>query len=106
MGSKVIQLLQLAKRNGVLIAVNQGDLQLKLLSNNIKPELLEELKKNKEDIIRFLSDKKLKSTRVRSAETEIQPFDRSLIKNVPLSFSQERLWFIDRLESNLLYHLP
>ncbi len=27
-------------------------------------------------------------------------------KNIPLSFNQERLWFIDRLEGSLQYHVP
>jgi amino acid adenylation domain-containing protein/non-ribosomal peptide synthase protein (TIGR01720 family) len=27
-------------------------------------------------------------------------------KNIPLSFSQERLWFIDKLEGSINYHLP
>ena len=39
-----------------------------------------------------------------SPNTLIQPQERP--EKIPLSFSQERLWFIDRLEGSIQYHMP
>jgi amino acid adenylation domain-containing protein len=36
----------------------------------------------------------------------LKRFDRNLLQHIPLTFSQERLWFIDRFEGSVQYHLP
>ena len=100
-------MLNSAKRNGIQITVNKGELQLKLSkANAIDPHLLQEIKDNKKGIIDFLNNNKLKSTRMDESENPLKRYDRNSIKRIRLSFSQERLWFIDQLEGTVQYHLP
>src|SRR5215204_6367841 len=108
MVSKALDLLKSARESGISISVNEkGELQLKFAKGiHIEPQLLQDLKDNKELITSFLRNDKLKSKKVDAFERELQKVDRAAVQNIPLSFSQERLWFIDQLEGTLQYHLP
>ena len=111
MSSKTILLLNTAKRNGIQITVTDGELQLKVAKSGsggkgIDPALLQEIKDHKAAIIEFLTDQSLTSTRTNATDHPLLPIDKKSIKNIPLSFSQERLWFIDQLEGTTQYHLP
>jgi amino acid adenylation domain-containing protein len=108
MVSKALDLLKSARENGITISVNEkGELQLKFAKGvHIEPQLLQDLKDNKELITNFLTDNKFKSKKIDAFENELLRVDRSNVKNIPLSFSQERLWFIDQLEGSVQYHLP
>ena len=102
MSTKVIDLLFKAKQEGIEILLHEGQLHVRLpKQSGFDKSILEELKNNKPGIIEFLE---------RQVKTEgyenIPLFDRQQIKDVPLSFSQERLWFIHNMEGSLLYHLP
>ncbi|PSB11067.1 non-ribosomal peptide synthetase [Pleurocapsa sp. CCALA 161] len=64
----------------------------------LTPNLKTELAQRKAEILEFLLQLNLSST-------PIQPFSRT--GNIPLSFAQQRLWFLDRLEpGNPFYNQP
>src|SRR5829696_557789 len=99
MTSKAFTILQTAKSNGIQISMNDGELELRFSKGNrIDPGLLQEIKDNKQLLIDFLGNSNWKFKKVEAFENELRPFDRSLVEHIPLSYSQERLWFIEKLE--------
>ncbi|HET9279980.1 MAG TPA: condensation domain-containing protein, partial [Flavitalea sp.] len=100
---KVIDLLYLAKQNGVDVALNEDQLQLKLPKNrSIDKGLVEQLKNNKQLVIDFLKEHAKSANKANA----IKKVERDPGQQLPLSFSQERLWFIHQMEGSVQYHIP
>ncbi len=81
------------------ITVEGERLRCKAPKGKVTPEIQAELGERKADIIQYLQQQAI-------LEQAIQPISRN--KELPVSFVQQRLWFLDQVETtkNATYNLP
>jgi len=96
-------LIRKLKKNNISIYIEENKLKYKAPSGKLSPELLEDLKSNREDLIFFLKDLDKKKQMFNDPIIQI-PRDK---EEWPLSFSQQSLWFYDQLTpQNSVYNVP
>ncbi len=102
----VIDILDNAYDNDISILLEEGKLKLELAGNGeISEGLLNQIKNNKERIISFLNSDQGDFENINTTTPKIKSFNKALIENIPLSFSQQRLWFVDKLGGSAHYHI-
>ncbi len=99
----VVILLNRAVDQGVTVVMHDGKVRLAFAKDK-KPEstLINDLRKSKQEILAFLKQQETLPTPALKISTD----KRAGLKKIPLSFSQERLWFIDKFEGSVHYHVP
>ncbi|MCF2829744.1 MULTISPECIES: hypothetical protein, partial [unclassified Pseudoalteromonas] len=93
----VLEILKKARLQGVTLFLDeQGQLRFKKKSGKLSAELKAELTANKQELIALLRAQQEKLVAITS-------IDRS--GAIPASFSQQRLWLIDKLEGSQHYNV-
>ncbi|MGV3610690.1 MAG: amino acid adenylation domain-containing protein [Fluviicola sp.] len=87
-----MQLIKELRELGITIDVVEGNLDLKMPKGVITPELLEKIKSNKAEIIRFIESYKGKL----QVNTSIQPLGYQ--EDYAVSLAQKRLWILSQNE--------
>ena len=104
--NKALNIIKTAQTQGVKLELENGSLVLRLETEEIDEVLLAEIKQHKELIVEHLKKFDIADAYEQSDKDAIKPFDRAALEKVPLSFSQESLWFVHQLQGSLEYHLP
>lgn len=98
----VYQLLTKLGEAGISLWVEQGELRFRAPKGALTPDLREQVVAQKPELIQFLQQS-------RSGEALKQRIIQTVSRSVPipLSFGQERLWFLSQLEpESSAYHIP
>ncbi|WP_233899291.1 non-ribosomal peptide synthetase [Tenacibaculum piscium] len=103
---EVFEILEKAKKQGVSLKLKEGNLAVKAEKGKIDADFLEILKENKTSIVNHLNIYQKRSRSSANSSEKIQVYNRTLYKHIPLSFNQERLWFLDGLQGTVEYHIP
>ncbi|NEU76690.1 non-ribosomal peptide synthetase [Hassallia byssoidea VB512170] len=99
---KIVEFLSYLRSLDIQVFLEQEKLRCNAPEKTLTPELRAEIQQHKAEIIQFL---KAANRTTNYTSTPLKPILRS--GNLPLSFAQQRLWFLDQLTpNNPFYNVP
>ncbi|WP_188938373.1 hypothetical protein, partial [Puia dinghuensis] len=101
--TNTLDVLKEAGKRGLVFFLEEGKLKYKKSRRTDTDQLfMEEVARHREEILRLLQEREA------AAEVDWAGIvrQRQQMERPPLSFNQERLWFVDRLEGSRHYHMP
>ncbi|MGO4292378.1 amino acid adenylation domain-containing protein, partial [Chitinophaga sp. RAB17] len=102
---KAFEVVDKARKQGIILFLENEKIKFKVpRSETISSDLLAEIKTYREQIRVMLVNNELYAQRNNTGE-KITSNRPDGITSIPLSYSQERLWFIDRMGSSINYHI-
>ena len=102
--TNILDIISLAKKSGVTFLLEEDKVRLKVEKGRaIDKQLLADLKEHKSEIKDFLLNE---HQQLIVEGKSIQIVDRDALMLLPLSFAQERLWFVDKISGSVQYHMP
>ena len=92
---RISHLINKAMEAGVYLFVEEQSLKFQLSVEEFPTELKEEILANKTEIIEFLS--KNANSSIKKESPKVRKYQRTE-DTLPMSFQQQRMWFIDELQ--------
>ncbi|WP_394831236.1 non-ribosomal peptide synthase/polyketide synthase [Pendulispora rubella] len=100
-----LDLMRRLEAAGVALWLDGDTLRYRAARGALGPELRDELRARKDEILRFLRANAGSEGAADEANTPIVPVPRD--GELPLSFAEQRLWFLDQLEGrSAVYNVP
>ncbi|KAA1239863.1 condensation domain-containing protein, partial [Aquimarina sp. RZ0] len=105
MENKVLNIIERALESEIDLKVEDDKLILNFENDEIDNKLLEDIKAQKEFIIKFIKDYNSQNTSKTKVLLPLISVEEHPDR-IPLSYGQERFWFLDQLQGSLEYHIP
>ncbi|MGE5343746.1 MAG: amino acid adenylation domain-containing protein [Candidatus Omnitrophota bacterium] len=100
----IVHFLSKLKKMGIVIQLDNGNLRIKSLNLKPSPEILNEIRTRKEEIVRFFSQIQTGKAEIKRY-AEIEPVEAKAY--YPLSSAQKRLYFLQQMDSRTIaYNIP